>query len=127
MKELSKAGISNKYNSSDNCTIAAVLESSKGFYPSVLLHGKLQVYWDIDSYVHIALRHVKDYQVGGLREKTPFPYKSSDLKSLIEKVLQRVELEIKEYLESGQTTDFTRHGKMARWPSPTTEITIMCE
>ena len=64
-------------------------------------------------YIHIALRHLKDHQFGSYVLKTPFPYKSSDLEILIEKVLGRIEEEIKQYLMSGPENDFTRHGKMA--------------
>ena len=58
-------------------------------------------------------RHLKDYQLGHFRAKTPFPYKAKDLKTLIEKVLARIETEIEQYFASGPVTDFTRHGKMA--------------
>lgn len=77
------------------------------------MHGKKQVYWDLDSYIHIALRHLKDHQLGSFSSKTPFPYRSDDLKILIEKVLSRIKEEIRQYLMASPESDFTRHGKMA--------------
>lgn len=76
------------------------------------MHVKKQVYWDVNSYIHIALRHLNEYQLGHFKLKTPFPYKTEDLKSLIENVLQRIDREIEDYLGSSKTNDFTRHGKM---------------
>ncbi len=82
------------------------------FSPSTLLHGKNQVYWDIDSYIHIALRHIKDYQLGNYKNKTPLPYKAVDLESLINKVLYQVKAEIEHHLSKELNNDFSRHGEM---------------
>ncbi|WP_111640939.1 hypothetical protein [Marinimicrobium alkaliphilum] len=113
LKELSRAGISEHLGDKDKSVLEGIFEASEAFSPSILLHGKNQVYWDIDSYIHIALRHLKDYQIGDFKQKTPFSYKANDLKNLIEKVLHQVESEIGIYLASSPTSDFTRHGKMA--------------
>ena len=77
-------------------SLERVLRSAIDFRPSVLLHGKRQVYWDLTSYAHIALRHVKGMQV---TEGTTLPYLAEDLEMLIEKVLGRVEDEIKDHLQ----------------------------
>ena len=113
LKELALSGINGCEGGPKKSNLREIFESTKAFSPGILLHGKNQVYWDVDSYVHIALRHVKDYQVGNYKDKTPFPYRAGDLKSLIEKVLQRVEDEVKEHLAKEPSRDFTRHGKMA--------------
>lgn len=113
LKELNHVGISNDIEDSDKPVFKSIFEAVDKFSPSIILHGKKQVYWDVDSYIHLALRHLKDYQLGDFKQKTPFPYKSTDLKSLIEKILYRIKPEIEEYLASNSTTDFTRHGKMA--------------
>ncbi len=112
-KELESAGLSNSINRTEGEALKKILKSVEEFSPSILMHGKNQVYWDLDSYIHIALRHLKDYQLGNYLNKTPFPYKADDLKSLIEKVLYRVEDEIEQYLLKKRNDDFTRHGKMA--------------
>lgn len=112
-KELESAGLSNSINRTEGEALKKIFKSVEEFSPSILMHGKNQVYWDLDSYIHIALRHLKDYQLGNYLNKTPFPYKADDLKSLIEKVLYRVEDEIEQYLLKKRNDDFTRHGKMA--------------
>jgi len=112
-KELTATELAGTLTESESETIKSIFEAVENFSPSILMHGKKQVYWDVDSYIHIALRHLGDYQVGGFKEKTPFPYKAIDLKPLIEKVLQRVEAEVVAYFSSNPTSDFTRHGKMA--------------
>jgi len=77
------------------------------------MHGKKQIYWDVDSYLHIVMRHVKDYQVGNFKKKTPFSYKVGDLKTLIEKVIQRVEDEIRIHFSNNPDSEFSRHGNWA--------------
>jgi len=112
-KELTATELAGTLRDSESGTIKNIFEMVKYFSPSILMHGEKQVYWDLDSYIHISLRHLKDYQVGGFKSKTPFPYKASDLRSLIEKVLHKVEVEVVAYFSSDPTSDFTRHGKMA--------------
>ncbi|UCU92546.1 hypothetical protein [Hydrogenophaga taeniospiralis] len=83
------------------------------FNPSILMHGLRQVYWDLQSYIHIALRHVKDYQLGLFKGKTPFLYKSNDISSLIQKVLGCIEEDLQIYLAEYPARNFKRHGSMA--------------
>lgn len=84
------------------------------FEPEVLLTaGKKQVYWDFASYVHIVFRHVKQFQVGGFKTKTPFPYKFEDLKLLLQKVLDTIDGEIERHFIERPGTPFSRHGRMA--------------
>lgn len=94
-------------------TFKKIVDQVTSFTPDILMHGKKQIYWDIDSYLHIVMRHVKDYQVGNFREKTPFSYKAEDLKTLIEKVIQRVEDEIQKHFSDNPNSEFTRHGNWA--------------
>jgi len=113
IKEITSTDLSNVESESVKEILKAIFKSINKFSPSILLHGKNQVYWDVDSYIHVALRHVKDFQLGFYKEKTPFPYKAHDLKLLIEKVLHRVEEEIEQYFSERSDNDFYRHGKMA--------------
>lgn len=112
-KELIDAGLSNSINGTKKEVLKTIFKSVEDFSPEILMHGKNQVYWDLDSYIHIALRHLKDYQIGSHQKKTSFPYRADDLKYLIEKVLHRIEVEIDQYLLEKPTNDFSRHGKMA--------------
>ena len=112
VKELVSTGISASLKDSDSSILKNIFSAVEDFSPSILMHRKQQVYWDVDSYIHIALRHLKVYQLGHFKIKTPFPYKAEDLKSLIEKILQKIDTEIEDYLGSNPAGDFTRHGKM---------------
>lgn len=89
-----------------------MLELEK-FEPHILLYGKKQIYWDIQSYLHIVLRHVKQLQLGTFKAKSSFPYKHKDLEVLIEQVLRRIEDEIRNHFEKYPEREFRRAGKMS--------------
>ena len=72
-----------------------------------------QIFWDIDSYLHIVMRHVKQLQIGRFKNKSPFPYKFEDLQNLIEKVLGKIEDEIKRHFDEKPGKEFKRVGKMS--------------
>lgn len=112
IEELIVCGLNNCRVEESKDIFKNILKSVEAFSPSILMHGENQVYWDVDSYIHIALRHLKDYQLGTFRDKTPFPYRENDLKNLIEQVLGRVENELKAHLAKKSNKDFTRHGRM---------------
>lgn len=90
-----------------------ILKACESFRPNILLHGKKQVYWDINSYLHIALRHIRDYQLGNFTKKTPISYKPQDLETLIEKVVGCVKSEYQAYRLENPKRIFTRQGAMA--------------
>jgi hypothetical protein len=93
-------------------TFRKIAHEAKSFTPSILMHGKKQIYWDIESYLHIVMRHVREYQLGDFKRKTPFPYKAEDLETLIEKILKSVEDEIKVHFSDHPSTEFYRCGNM---------------
>lgn len=110
--EVRKAKDINNLDVNDGKVLSKIYQEIETFTPSILLHQKKQIYWDINSYIHIVLRHLKDYQLGIFKDKTHFLYKEDDLKSLIEQVLSSINDEIEHHY---QTTNkvFRRHGKMA--------------
>jgi hypothetical protein len=112
-KELISTGIPRSLEGADSSILKSILSAVEYFSPSILMHGKNQVYWDVDSYIHIALRHLKEYQLGHFQIKTSLPYKAEALKSLIEKVLQRINTEIESYLSEDPKGEFVRKGRMA--------------
>lgn len=113
LNEIKKSGVYSEKPAELAEIFMKIVSQLTSFEPSILMHGKKQIYWDIDTYLHIVLRHVKDYQVGNFREKTPFSYKTEDLKTLIEKVIQRVEHEIQIHFSESPSCEFIRHGDWA--------------
>jgi hypothetical protein len=115
--ELIKTEISvSNISTEEKSIIGEIIKSVESFFPSVLVRRakKTQpIYWDIDSYIHIALRHIKEYQTGIYKQKTSFSYKAEELKILIERVLKSIEDEIIDHFSRESFNDFSRHGKMA--------------
>ncbi|EGR4062960.1 hypothetical protein DDM92_14455 [Vibrio cholerae] len=89
------------------------LNEVMSFRPQILLHGENQVYWDVDSFIHIAMRHIKDFQIGEFKNRTQLPYKHEDLSMLIEKVLNALREEITLHFKQKPDKDFVRSGSMA--------------
>ena len=112
-KEIGKSGVNSEELSKMLTTFETIKSAISNFEPSILLHGKTQIFWDIDSYLHIVLRHVKQLQLGHFKTKSPFPYKFEDLQILIEKVIGRVEDEIKRHFDEKPAKEFKRVGKMS--------------
>lgn len=112
LAEAEKAGVRQPWDEDTTKAIHDLIASALRFEPHVLLHGKRQIYWDVQSYVHIAMRHLYTYQVGAFRQKTALPYGADDLESLIMKVLGAIQDEIHDHFSTKQTP-FSREGGWA--------------
>lgn len=108
IEELKRSGVAGNELEKKQDVLKKIIESCKSFQPCVLLPGKKQVYWDIDSYLHIVMRHVKGFQLGSFKTKTTFPYREKDLKKLIEKVLDRVQDDYEDHISNNPDKDFFR-------------------
>lgn len=113
MRELLESGVKAEVLKNTGKILPEIINSCLSFKPSILLHGKKQIYWNLDSFIHILMRHVKDYQLGNFKKKTPFSYKEKDLKDLIEKVLACVKEEYKEHILKKPGSLFSRQGRWA--------------
>ena len=111
--EIKKSGVSSKGLLGNEPVIRTILSSLSRFEPDILLYGKKQVYWDIDSYLHITMRHVKQLQLGHFKDRTPFPYRFEDLETLIHQVLGTIEHEIERHFSEKPGKNFLRLGKMS--------------
>ena len=111
--EIKNSGVNSEKLSKSRPVFETIISSMSKFEPSILLYGKKQIFWDIDSYLHIAMRHVKQLQIGRFKNKSPFPYKFEDLQNLIEKVLGKIEDEIKRHFDEKPGKEFKRVGKMS--------------
>jgi len=90
-----------------------IIDSILSFRSYVLLSEKAQVYWDVDSYIHIVMRHFKKYQFGSYKTRTPFCYRAKDLETLIEQVLKVIKEEYKLHVSKTPRINFFRVGKKA--------------
>lgn len=113
MKELLKSGVKAEALKNTGKILPEIMNSCLSFKPSILLHGKKQIYWNLDSFVHILMRHVKNYQLGNFKVGTPFSYQEKDLKDLIEKVLTCIKEEYKEHILKKPDSLFSRQGRQA--------------
>jgi hypothetical protein len=114
ISEVMRSGISAPELSSSADRIAVIQAAVANFEPHVLLSQRKQIYWDLESYLHIALRHVKEMQLGQFKGKSAFPYQVSELETLVEQVLKQIEGEIQRHYEQPPPHKvFNRHGQMA--------------
>lgn len=111
--EIKKSGVNSEELSKSQPVFATIMSSISKFEPKILLYGKKQIFLDIDSYLHIVLRHVKKLQIGHFKNKSPFPYKFEDLENLVVKVLGKIKDEIKRQFDEKPGKDFKRVGKMS--------------
>ncbi len=110
--ELQKANLPDVVSPSARDVLKSLMDSALKFDPRILLHRKKQIYWDLNSYLHITMRHIKEFQMGNFASKTPLPYKPKDLSSLIEKVLESIADEIELHFTT-QGDPFRRRGGMS--------------
>jgi hypothetical protein len=111
--EIKRSGVKMGELSKSSQPLLTVIQALENFEPSILLYGRKQIYWDIDSYIHIVLRHIKQLQIGNFKNKSSFPYKFEDLEILIEQVLRKIEDEVKRHFDERPGIDFKRVGKMS--------------
>jgi len=111
--ELIKSGVKSKELSEKSQPLETIILELTKFEPKILLYGKKPIYWDIESYLHIVVRHVKQLQFGNFKTKSSFPYKYKELEALIEQVLRKIEDEIERHFDERPGNDFKRVGKMS--------------
>jgi len=111
-EELEKSNLSKALSPRTQDALKSLMESALKFEPGILLHKKKQIYWDLTSYLHITMRHIKEFQLGDFAVKTPLPYKPKDLGSLIEKVLMSIDDEIELHFKT-ENKPFNRKGAMS--------------
>lgn len=113
LEEFKLGGIDTKHIEQSEDFWRELVDLIVKFEPSVLLHSVHQIWWDFDTYIHILLRHVKEWQVSNFKDKSSFPYKFNELQRLIEKVLKEIEEEIESHFENHPSKEFKRVGNMA--------------
>lgn len=77
-----------------------------------LLQIRQNIYWDIQSFCHIYLRHVKETKVeGNSKSKSVIPYRYEEIRRLIQQVLKSIKEEIESHYYKRKNTRLFRAGK----------------
>lgn len=90
-----------------------LLAVAGSFKEEVLLIGNKPIWWDIDSFLHIIVRHANDLQIGEYIKKTEFQYNYKDISELIKNVLYSVKNDINDEFRANPSRKYNRHGSRA--------------
>ncbi len=113
-KYLKEAGSSIERLSKENIDMAAALLTKVNFFQERRLNvsGKIALYLDIDSYLHIYMRHVKELKVNShFESKDNFQWSEDDVVVVMKKVIEQTNDEVQDYL---QKNPGKRYGKWGR-------------
>lgn len=83
------------------------------FEDEVLLSWSKSIWWDLERFLHIVIRHTADLQNGSYKEKTTFQYEFSNIRNLIISVITSAQKEIEEEFKVNPNKSFKRQGKRA--------------
>lgn len=94
--------------------VSILVQLITSFETERICNVKFPIWWDLEKFLHIYMRHVNETQIGERFEtKTVFQYKLNDIKDLIKAVLEKTEKEINEHFEKYPDKDFFRIGERA--------------
>ena len=83
-----------------------------GFEEQIILFGEKLVYLDLERFLHIYARHVRETQAGeNFKEKTVFQYKFDDILRLVQAVVESESIAIQEHFKNTPGRTFARIGK----------------
>lgn len=112
-KYLQEAGSSLKKIAKENLDQAAkLLIAVMDFKERILtVNSKHPIYLDLDSYLHIYMRHVEEFQVSKhFENKDNFQWDEDDVFSVMEHVLKEVENEYEQFREGNSGKRYSRFG-----------------
>lgn len=76
--------------------------------------NKHSIYLDLDSYLHIFMRHVEEMQVNEhFAHKDNFQWNLDDVMTVIQHVIEKVNPEFQEYVENNKGKQFKKYGDQA--------------
>ncbi|MDV7187722.1 hypothetical protein R3X25_10555 [Lutibacter sp. TH_r2] len=113
-KYLNDAGSSLKKLSKENIDQAADLFLKVMHFHERRLNvgGKHPIYIDLDSYLHIYMRHVEEFQINNQFEhKDNFQWDENDVFSVMSQVIREIEDEYEDFRENNPENRFSRYGK----------------
>lgn len=86
------------------------------FHTKRLTHTKHSIWIDLDRYLHVYLRHVKEVQIGDQnKNKSTFDYDFNEIDRLIDTVLDDLKDDVQSHFDKNPDKPFKRHGKMAHY------------
>ena len=92
--------------------VSILVQLITNFETQRITNVKFPIWWDLEKFLHIYMRHVNETQVGEKFEiKTVFQYKLNDIRDLIKIVLDKTEKEINEHFEKNPEKEFFRIGE----------------
>lgn len=84
------------------------------FQDEILSLGSKNIWWNVDRFLHIVVRHSFDLQYAKYKDKTSFQYKGlRSVKDLIKAVIESIKEDIKEEFLVNPNKNFNRQGKRA--------------
>lgn len=113
---LKQAGSSLKKLSTQNIDQAAKLLMKVIYFKERRLNvmGKYPIYLDLDSYLHIYMRHVEEFQVNKhFEHKDNFQWKEEDVFDVMGHVIECVDAEYQEYRHEKPTQRFSKFAKQS--------------
>jgi len=112
-KYLKQAGSSMKKLVADNIDQATRLYTRvKSFKDRRLnINGKIAIYLNIDSYLHIYMRHVEEFQVNKhFENKDNFQWDEKDVFIVMEEIIAEIDKEIQAFFLDNPKTRYSRYG-----------------
>lgn len=91
-----------------------IVKIASQFDTEVILPFKFPIWWNLERFLHIYLRHVKETNVGDrFVGKSLFKYSFEDVRKIVMSVIEQAYTEIENHFTSGTKTNFKRMGKRA--------------
>lgn len=86
-----------------------------GFETEVLLPYKFPIWWNLEKFLHIYLRHVKETVIGdrNVGRRSLFRYSFRDVRRIVSAVIEQCYDDIERHFEQGNTNNFRRQGSRA--------------
>lgn len=114
LQQLLDCGFFKDKENFDEEKINFIVKEIEDFKTSRFGFGDPLIYWDLKSYLHIILGHIKESKLGlNNKDNSEIPYKITDLKTLIGKILDQIEDDIEHHFKTKSNKKFHRGGNRA--------------
>jgi hypothetical protein len=83
------------------------------FDTEVILPYKFPIWWNLERFLHIYMRHVRQTNIGERFNGSLFRYKFQDVRRVISAVVKKSYAEIEDHFQNGNLQNFLRAGRRA--------------